>query len=59
LVGGEAFGVVIDRPEVEARAEAREVTGIGGRVYALSLKKRQAKNKSITRVRGVDMKVAE
>src|SRR5262249_27720543 len=36
------LGVVVDAPEVEVAAEAREVAGVGGGVGALALHERQA-----------------
>ena len=51
--------VVVDAPEVEARAEAGEVAGIRGRMDALALEHRQARDEGIGREGGVHVQVAE
>jgi hypothetical protein len=51
--------VVVDAPEVERGAEAREVAGVGRRVCALPLDDRQAEEEGVARERGVHVEVAE
>jgi hypothetical protein len=51
--------VVVDRPEVERRAEAGEVAGVGRRVHALPLQQGQTEDEGVARVGGVDVEIAE
>jgi hypothetical protein len=53
------LGVVVDAPEVERRAEAREVAGVRGRVGALALEHREAAHERVGRERRVDVEVAK
>ena len=55
----QALGVVVDGPEIESGAEAREVAGVGRRVRALPLHQRQAPDEGVTREGGVDVEITE
>ena len=55
----ESLRVVGQRVEVELRAEAREVAGIGGRVNALPAHQRKTPHEGVDRERGVNMQVAK
>ncbi len=55
----DALGVVVDGPEVEGRAVAREVAGVGRGMRALSLADRKADQKGIEREGRVDVQVSE
>ncbi len=59
LVRSQPLGVIVDRPEVERRAVAREVAGVGGGMGALPLEHRQAHQEGIEREGGVCMQIAE
>jgi hypothetical protein len=51
--------VIVDAPEVELGAEAREVAGIGGRARAGTLIHGQAEGEGVRREGGVDVQIAE
>ena len=57
--GGERLGVVVEREEVELRAVAGEVAGVGRRVRALAGEDRQRVDEGVDRVRGVHVEIAE
>ncbi len=59
MLGSDVFGVIVDGPEIEPRAEASEITGVGGRMYALTLKERQAEDEGVARVGGMNVQVAK
>ena len=59
IAGVMRLGVVVEREEVELRAVAGEVAGVGGRVRALAGEDRQRVDEGIDRVRGVHVEVAE
>ena len=56
---GERSGVVIDRPEVQVRTEARVVASVGDRVKTFTSRHRQRELKRIDRKRAVYMQVAK
>jgi hypothetical protein len=59
VLRADAFGVVVDGPEVELRAEARVVARVGRRVSALSSDQRQAGQEGVEGEGRVDVEVAE
>src|SRR5436309_1437703 len=57
--GCDAFGVVVDAPEVEVRAVAREVAGVGGRMRALALHEGERAQEGVDGEGRVHVEVAE
>ena len=58
-LGREALGVIRDREEVEPRAVAGVVAGVGGRVGTLTAEEGQRVDEGVDRVGGVDVEVAK
>ena len=57
--GGDAFGMVVDRPEVERRAIAGVIAGVGWWMGPFALQDREARHESIGGEGRVDMQIAE
>jgi hypothetical protein len=55
----DAFGVIVDAPEVELRAETREVTRVGRWMGALAAEHRQAAHERVRREGRMDVQIAE
>jgi hypothetical protein len=55
----EALGVIVQREEVQVRAEAREVAGVGGRMGALAPEHGKRVHQGVDGERGVDVEIAE
>ena len=58
-IGSQVLGVVVDRPEVEARAVAREVASIGGRMTAGTARHRQVHQERVEAEGRVHVEIAE
>ena len=57
--GRQGLGVIGEREEVERRAEAGEVAGVGERVHALAVHEGDAAEVGVRREGGVDVEIAE
>ena len=57
--GGDALGMVVDRPEIEGRAEAREIASIGGRMGAIAAGHREAQHEGVEGEGRMDVEIAE
>ena len=59
MLGGDAGGMIVNRPEVEVGTEAGEIAGIGRWVNTFALDDRQAEREGVGREGGVNVQVAE
>jgi hypothetical protein len=55
----EALGVIGDRPEVESRAEPREVTGVRRRMQPLAIRDGESEGERVPREGGMDVQIPE
>ena len=59
LMRGEGFRVIVDGPEIQSRAEAREIAGVRGGMGSLALVHGQADAEGVEGERGMHMQIAK